>query len=175
MALEKLLVALLDKKFPTFCGTRRFSAVFTRAHHWFLSYDIWIQFILKNWHIFGFDSRRYQIFWEVVGLERGPLSLVSTTEELLERNSSGSGPENREQGRSDPSPWPRGTVYRQKLALASPTSGGRSIDIVRSRIEATEFFWHFYWVFRLEFSTQYSAFQCLPYVQFFSFSLTCLP
>jgi hypothetical protein len=25
----------------------------------------------------GFDSRRYQIFWEVVGLEWGPLSLVS--------------------------------------------------------------------------------------------------
>jgi hypothetical protein len=33
----------------------------------------------------GFDSRNYQIFWEVVGLERSPLSLVSTTEELLER------------------------------------------------------------------------------------------
>jgi hypothetical protein len=32
----------------------------------------------------GFDSRRYQIFWEVVGLEWGPLSLVSTTEELTE-------------------------------------------------------------------------------------------
>jgi hypothetical protein len=31
-----------------------------------------------------FDSRRYQIFWEVVSLERGPLSLVSITEELLE-------------------------------------------------------------------------------------------
>jgi hypothetical protein len=26
-----------------------------------------------------------QIFWEVVGLERGPLSHVSTTEELLDR------------------------------------------------------------------------------------------
>jgi hypothetical protein len=26
----------------------------------------------------GFDSRRYQIFWEVVGLERGPPSLMST-------------------------------------------------------------------------------------------------
>jgi hypothetical protein len=39
----------------------------------------------------GFDSRRYQIFWEVVGLERGPLSLVSTTEELLGRKSSGFG------------------------------------------------------------------------------------
>jgi hypothetical protein len=35
--------------------------------------------------MFVFDSRRYQIFWEVVGLERGPLSLVSTTEELLDR------------------------------------------------------------------------------------------
>jgi hypothetical protein len=37
----------------------------------------------------GFDSQRYQIFWEVVGLERGPLSLVSAIEELLERKSSG--------------------------------------------------------------------------------------
>jgi hypothetical protein len=27
----------------------------------------------------GFDSRRYQIFWEAVGLERGPLSLVSAS------------------------------------------------------------------------------------------------
>jgi hypothetical protein len=34
---------------------------------------------------FEFDSRRYQIFREVVGLERGALSLVSTTEELLGR------------------------------------------------------------------------------------------
>jgi hypothetical protein len=31
----------------------------------------------------GFDSQCYQIFWEVVGLKQGPLSLVSTTEELL--------------------------------------------------------------------------------------------
>jgi hypothetical protein len=33
----------------------------------------------------GFDFRRYQIFWEVAGLERDPLSLVSKIEELLER------------------------------------------------------------------------------------------
>jgi hypothetical protein len=32
----------------------------------------------------GFDFRRYQIFWEVVGLERGPLSLLRIIEELLE-------------------------------------------------------------------------------------------
>jgi hypothetical protein len=38
-----------------------------------------------------------------VGLERGPLSLVITTEELLERRSSGSGLENREYDRKDPS------------------------------------------------------------------------
>jgi hypothetical protein len=33
----------------------------------------------------GFDSRHYQIFLEVVGLERGSLSLVRIIEELLER------------------------------------------------------------------------------------------
>jgi hypothetical protein len=38
----------------------------------------------------GLDSRRYKIFGEVVGLERNPLSLVSTIEELLGRKSSGS-------------------------------------------------------------------------------------
>jgi hypothetical protein len=43
----------------------------------------------------GYDSRRYQFFWEVVGLERGPLSLVRIIGELLERKSSGSGLENR--------------------------------------------------------------------------------
>jgi hypothetical protein len=42
----------------------------------------------------GFDSRRHQIFWEVVGLERGPFSLVRIIEELLEWKSSGSGLEN---------------------------------------------------------------------------------
>jgi hypothetical protein len=43
----------------------------------------------------GFDSRRYQMFLEVVGLERGPLTLMSTTEELLGRKSSCSGLESR--------------------------------------------------------------------------------
>jgi hypothetical protein len=73
-----------------------------------------------------------------MGLERGPLSLVSTTEKLLERKSSGSGLESREYGRRDPSRWPRGTLYQQKLALTSPTSGGRSVGIVRSRTQPTE-------------------------------------
>jgi hypothetical protein len=42
-----------------------------------------------------FDSRRNQIFWEIVVLERGPLSLVRITEELLEWKSGGFGLENR--------------------------------------------------------------------------------
>jgi hypothetical protein len=87
----------------------------------------------------GIDSRRYQIFWEVVGLERGPLGLVSTTEELLGRNSSGSGLENREYGRGDLLRCPRDTLYPQKLALTSPTSGDRSAGIVRFRTKTTEF------------------------------------
>jgi hypothetical protein len=87
----------------------------------------------------GFNSLRYQIFWEVVGLERGPLSLVSTIEELLEGKSSGSGLESREYGHRNPSRWPRGTLYQQKLAQTSPTSGGRSVSIVRSQTQTTEF------------------------------------
>jgi hypothetical protein len=51
----------------------------------------------------GFDSRRYQIFGKVMGRKRGPLSLVSTNEELLGRKRSGAGLENRDYGRKDPS------------------------------------------------------------------------
>jgi hypothetical protein len=32
----------------------------------------------------GFDSRHYQIFWDVMGLERGPLSLVRIIEEIFQ-------------------------------------------------------------------------------------------
>jgi hypothetical protein len=35
--------------------------------------------------------------------------------------------------------WPRDTLYPLKLALTSPTSGGRSVGIVRLRTQATEF------------------------------------
>jgi hypothetical protein len=86
----------------------------------------------------GIDSRRYQIFWEVVGLKRDPLSLTSTTEELLGRKSSGSGLENREYCRKDPYLWPRDM---QNLALTSLTSGGLSFSIVCLQTEATAFFY----------------------------------
>jgi hypothetical protein len=113
--------------FSTYCQLQG------RAPLWSSGHSSWLQ-IQRS----GFDSRRYQIFWEVVGLERGSLSLVSATEELLERNSSGSGLENREYGRRDPTRLPHGILYLHKLALTSPTSVGRSVGIVRSRTKATQ-------------------------------------
>jgi hypothetical protein len=82
-----------------------------------------------------------------VGLERGPLSLVNTTEELLGKNSSGSGLENREYGRGDKLRRPRDTLYPQKLALTWPTCGGRSVGIVCLRTKTTEFFSYFFFRF----------------------------
>jgi hypothetical protein len=44
-----------------------------------------------------------------------------------------SGQESRINDRGDPLRWPRDTLYPLKLALTSPTSGGRSVGIVRLR------------------------------------------
>jgi hypothetical protein len=73
-----------------------------------------------------------------VGLEMSPLSLVSTTEEPLRKNSSGCGLEIREYGRGDPLCWPRDTLNPQKLALTSPTNGGLLVGIGRWRTKAPE-------------------------------------
>jgi hypothetical protein len=101
---------------------------------WSSSQRFWLQ-IQRS----GFDSRCYQISWEVVSLEQGPLSLVSKTEELLERKSSGSSLASREYTHRDPSHWPRGTLYPQKFAPTSPKRGGHSVGIVRLWTQATEF------------------------------------
>jgi hypothetical protein len=105
----------------------------------------------------AFDSRRNQIFWEVVGLERGPPSLLSTIEELRERNSSGSGLESWEYGRREPLRWPRGTLHPQKLPLGSPTSGGLSVGIVRSRTHSTEFSFYFGGICRRQLEGQWTC------------------
>jgi hypothetical protein len=47
---------------------------------WTSSQGSWLQIQTT-----GFDFRRHQIFLELVGLERGPLSLVNITEELLDK------------------------------------------------------------------------------------------
>jgi hypothetical protein len=74
-----------------------------------------------------------------VGLERGPLSLVSTIEELLERKVAA--PDYKIQTtvigiRQAVHVVP---LYPQKLALTSPISGGHSVGIVHSRTQAMEF------------------------------------
>jgi hypothetical protein len=72
-----------------------------------------------------------------VGLEWGPLCLVSTTGKLPRRKSSSSGLENENKA--------IGICHADhmapsiKLAHASPTSGSRSVGIVCSRIQAMEF------------------------------------
>jgi hypothetical protein len=71
-----------------------------------------------------------------VGLEWGPLSLVSTIEELLERKRSGSNLENRDfdcRGSVTLTP-----LYPQQLVLTSPTSGGHSVGIFCSQSKVTE-------------------------------------
>jgi len=41
-SLEKLIVAQLVQKSPTFYGSWRFITVFTRARHWYPSWARWI-------------------------------------------------------------------------------------------------------------------------------------
>jgi hypothetical protein len=47
-------------------------------------------------------------------------------------------------GRLNSLRWPRNTLYQQKLALMSPTSGGRSVDIVGLRTTATELIYYLF-------------------------------
>jgi hypothetical protein len=108
---------------------------------WSSSQSSWLQ-VQRS----GFDSRRYQIFWEVVGLQQGPFSLVSRIEALLETKCSGSSLESRKYSHRDLSRWPPGTLYPRKLALTSPRNGSHSVNIVHSRTQATEFLFVVLWI-----------------------------
>jgi hypothetical protein len=86
----------------------------------------------------GFDSRRFLIFWEAVGLERGPLSLVRTTEERLRsrkpRLTTGGSVEVTTQH-----------SLSAKVGTTSPTSGGHSVG--RHSSLADQSHWvYFLWV-----------------------------
>jgi hypothetical protein len=86
----------LDKKWLT-CQGRRFGTDnYLVKPLWSSGQSSWLQIQRSE-----LDSCRYQIFWEVVLLERGQLSLVSTTEELIGRKSRGFGVESRFYGRRE--------------------------------------------------------------------------
>jgi hypothetical protein len=74
-----------------------------------------------------------------MGLEWVSLSLMCIIEGLLKRKISGSGLESREYGRRDSLRRPCVSLYPQKLALSSPTSGSCSVAIFRSQTQAMEF------------------------------------
>jgi hypothetical protein len=73
-----------------------------------------------------------------VGLGRGPLTLVSTIEGLLERKSSGSGLENRDYDLEDPPHCLLDTPLQAKVGT-NFADKRLSVGIVRSRTQATEF------------------------------------
>jgi hypothetical protein len=75
-----------------------------------------------------------------MGLERGPLSLVSTIEELLERKISGADLKSENTGAGTRHADHVAPSIRKKLALASTTSDGRSVGIAYSRTQVTDFF-----------------------------------
>jgi hypothetical protein len=60
-----------------------------------------------------FDSRRHQIFWVLVGLERGPLSLSNIIEELLKEKVAAPVYKTETNGRDEPPRWPHDTVDPQ--------------------------------------------------------------
>jgi hypothetical protein len=77
---------------------------------------------------------------KVVSLERIPLSLVSTTEELVDRKVADPVYKIENTALGIRHADHVATYIRKKLAITSPTSGGRSVGIVRSRTETMEIF-----------------------------------
>jgi hypothetical protein len=81
-----------------------------------------------------------------VGLERGPLSLMSKTEELLGRKHSGSGLENRDYGRLGFVALTTWYPLSAKVSI-NFTDKQRSLDRYRrSRTQATEFSFCFFFI-----------------------------
>jgi hypothetical protein len=166
---QRLLIVLVSAVTSAKLRAHSFLLCLYRQQHSLLFFGIFIQTIIfwvtlpplwssgqSSWiqiQRSGFDSRHYQIFWEVVGLERGPLSLMRISEELFQSNGGS--------GRGDPLRWPPDTLYPQKLALTSTTSGGRSVGTVRLRTtgQGVWLFVYFYIDSSIRYSSSVSSFK----------------
>jgi hypothetical protein len=82
---------------------------FIKKIHYFFMVSIWDRLCGLVVRVPGYRSRAPG-FKSWVGLEWGPLRLVSATEELLGRKSSGSSLEIREYGSGDQLCWPHDTL-----------------------------------------------------------------
>jgi hypothetical protein len=79
---------------------------------WYIGQSSWLQIQRSR-----FDSWHYQILREVVGLERDPLSLVSTTEELLENKCNDSNLETEITAVEDQPRWLSDTPLSTKVGI----------------------------------------------------------
>jgi hypothetical protein len=72
--------------FSCYSSKRILGIVSLKCRLYLSSFRVDMQFIWPAYRYRGpgFDSQRYQIFWEVVGLKRGPPSLVRIFEDLRE-------------------------------------------------------------------------------------------
>jgi hypothetical protein len=93
---------------------------------WSSGQNFWLQ-IQRSWVPFP----AFPDLLRSSGLERNPHSLVRTTEELLGRYSSGSGQENRDYRLGGSIALTTQHPLSAKVGTTSPTSGGRSVGIVR--------------------------------------------
>jgi hypothetical protein len=97
---------------------------------WYSRQSSWLQI-----QRFGLNFRRYQIFWDVVVLERGP---IGYNEELLESKSSGSGLENRDYRRRGSTALLRDIPLFSKVGTNFADKWQSLVGIVRSWTEATK-------------------------------------
>jgi hypothetical protein len=91
----------------------------------------------------GYRSRGATRFPEVVGLERGPLSLKSTIESYLEENVVAPAYKAENTAIGDPLRWPRGTPLSAEVGSNLADKRQSLVDIVRSQTQATKFSFFF--------------------------------
>jgi hypothetical protein len=95
LARAERVLSVLEPEFATQAALRMKSSVCLMRYHIKVSSNHsvsleWSEFLATDPEVPGSIPQRFHIFWEAAGLERGPLSLVRATEELLEGKSNGS-------------------------------------------------------------------------------------